>query len=183
MICVSSIPDADFSVNSQEANVSDPIFQFTNHSTNATAYTWEFGDGTEASSANSEHTFPGEAGNYTVWLHASNAAGCVDSVSEVVKVTDEVLFYVPNAFTPNGDEYNNTFQPVLTTGFDEFSYNMTIYNRWGEIVFESKDAAVGWDGTYNGVLAQEGSYTWTIQFRAKDTDQKFKYSGMCMLMK
>jgi gliding motility-associated-like protein len=70
------------------------------------------------------------------------------------------LIFVPNTFTPNGDERNNTFQPIIPVPVS--SFNMKIYNRWGEIVFESYDPSASWDGYYNGHLVQDGTYIWEI---------------------
>ena len=79
-----------------------------------------------------------------------------------MNVTEELLFFIPNAFTPDDDEYNQTLQPVFTSGFDPFDFQLLIYNRWGEVIFESLNASVGWDGTFNGDIVQGGTYTWKI---------------------
>jgi len=87
-----------------------------------------------------------------------------------------LLFYIPNCFTPDDDEHNQFFQPIFTSGFDPSDYNLFIYNRWGEVVFESHDATVGWDGSYGGKreinVVQDGVYTWKIEFKTTDTDER-----------
>ncbi|MNE77903.1 hypothetical protein D3C80_1742600 [compost metagenome] len=88
-------------------------------------------------------------------LYASSGP-CIDSAWATVEVLDELIYYVPNTFTPDGDEYNNIFLPVFNNSFDKQSYTMLIFNRWGEVLFESHDLSVGWDGTYMGALCKKG---------------------------
>jgi len=88
--------------------------------------------------------------------------------SGIINVVTEQppVYYVPNSFTPNGDEINNTFSPVFTDGYDPQDYNLEIYNRRGELIFESKDSTFGWDGTHrNSSYASTGVYTWKIEFK------------------
>jgi len=182
IVCVLAEPNAAFTVNDQETSITDPNFQFINTSSNAVSYQWTFGDGTSSTGVSPSHAYPEEAGNYTVVLIATNAAGCIDSTNLTVYIKEELIFFVPNAFTPDGDENNNIFQPVFTSGFDPFSFNMTIYNRWGETIFETKNADIGWDGSYDGKLVPQGTYTWAIRFRDSNNDKKFEYSGHVLLI-
>ena len=163
--------------------VTDPVFQFSNSSTGADTYLWNFGDGTNSSATSPSHTYPQTPGNYTVTLTATSANGCFDVTTQIVKVYEDLLFFIPNAFTPNGDEHNNEFKPVFTSGFDPYSFSMFIYNRWGEVVFESHDVNAAWDGTYDGKVVKEGAYTWTIQFRDSESDKKYKYDGHFMVLR
>ena len=91
------------------------------------------------------------------------------------------MFYIPNAFTPDGDEFNNSFKPVFTSGIDPYDFTLTLFNRWGEVVFESKDFSVGWDGTYHNKLSREGTYLWTVEFKDMYTDKRFNYNGQVFL--
>jgi gliding motility-associated-like protein len=69
--------------------------------------------------------------------------------------------------------YNQLFKPVFTSGYDPFDYTMLIYNRWGEVLFESHNAEFGWDGTYGADgLVKEGVYTWKIEFKTKASDER-----------
>lgn len=182
-ICVIPQADASFTVNDATQTISDPTFQFLNMSQNASIYSWDFGDGSHSSIANPSHTYGNSPGSYTIILYADNAGGCRDSATLTVLVEDELIFHVPNAFTPDGDEYNNTFQPVFYSGFDPFNFSMVVYDRWGEILFESNDATIGWDGTYAGATAKEGLYTWTIRFKDSTTDRKRVYAGHVALIR
>lgn len=182
-ICVVPRAEASFMTTDYVQSISDPTFQFINTSQNATSYVWEFGDGNTSTLLNPAHTYGNDPGSYTVTLYATNDGGCPDSTQITVKIEDELIFHIPNAFTPDGDEYNNTFTPVFYSGFDPFSYSLTIYDRWGEILFESHNTEIGWDGTYNSEHAKEGSYTWTIRFKDTGSDKKRVYYGHVFLIR
>jgi gliding motility-associated-like protein len=93
------------------------------------------------------------------------------------------LLYIPNSFTPDGNEFNNTWRPIITSGFDNTEYRMTLYNRWGEIIWESQDINEGWDGTYNNSIVPVGSYVWTVQLKALKTDYRQVLSGSLNVLK
>ncbi|WP_343636512.1 PKD domain-containing protein [Fluviicola sp.] len=182
-VCITPGADASFTPSPYDATVTHSEIHFINTSTNATSYTWTFGDGGNSAAVSPTHEYDEVASNYTVQLVATNAFGCSDTARVVVRVLDELVYYIPNSFTPNGDEHNNTFQPVFTSGFDPYSFRLLIFNKWGETIFESKDASVGWDGTYNGVLVPEGMYVWTVSFKDPNTDKKYTKSGHMTLIK
>lgn len=103
--------------------------------------------------------------------------GCVDTAYSFVNVKEEFIMYVPNTFTPDGDQFNNVFQPVLTSGFDPYSFHMLIFNRWGEVVFESYDFNAAWDGTYGGKPVKDGTYIWKIEVSDKDDAHRRQLTG------
>lgn len=96
---------------------------------------------------------------------------------------EEIIYYVPNTFTPNGDEHNNIFNPVFVCGYDPLEYRFEIYNRWGEIVFTSLDAEIGWDGTYNGLPAKEGVFGWKLEYKSENTAEKKVLTGHANLLR
>jgi gliding motility-associated-like protein len=112
--------------------------------------------------------------------------GCVSNPQQTV-ITVELcpneIFYIPNAFTPNGDERNNTFKPVITSGVDIFNYSFYIYNRWGQVIWESYNPNMGWDGTFNSVMCQDGTYTWKLKFKTPKTDEIKQFEGSLLLMR
>jgi gliding motility-associated-like protein len=183
MITIAPEVNASFGVNVYEQSVLYPVFNFTNTSTNATSYVWEFGDGEISAQTSPTHTYPENQGVYHIVLYASNAAGCNDSAVAVVSVIDELIFYVPNTFTPDGDEHNNIFFPVFSSGFDGQNYTLLIFDRWGEVIFESHNVAFGWDGTYIGKLCKEGTYTWKIIIKERNRDNHHEYVGHVNLLK
>jgi len=101
------------------------------------------------------------------------ANGCYSEPSTTsvnVDVCPELIYYIPNSFTPDADQFNPTFGVVFTDGFNPYEFHLEIYNRWGEIIWESNDALVGWDGTYGGYPCQAGLYTYKIRFGNEDND-------------
>ena len=175
--------DANFSVDHQSTEMTNPNFHFTNGSINASTYYWEFDDGSSSTLENPSHQYAELPGGYSVLLVANNAGNCPDSTRLTVIVNDELVYYVPNSFTPDGDEFNNTFQPVFYSGYDPQNFLLTIFDRWGEVIFESRNAAIGWDGTYNNGLLKEGTYVWKLQFKAMNTDGKHTDSGTVTLIR
>ena len=176
---VYELPVASFTASETILSTLNTEVDFTNTSIGAASYEWSFGDETPTSnSENVSHTFPSEEdGGYVVTLVVTSTMGCVDSTTIAITVQEELIYYIPNTFTPDGDEYNNTFHPVFTSGYDPFDYNMLIFNRWGEIVFESNDTRFGWDGTYNGKMVQDGTYTWKIEFKQTLNDKRIMITG------
>ncbi len=116
-------------------------------------------------------------------LIVTSSLGCIDSAFTSISIPEELLYFVPNTFTPDGDLKNNSFQPIFTSGFDPYNFKMLIFNRWGEILFETNNALIGWDGTYNGSYVQDGVYIWEIEFKAKDIDKKYFLSGHVNLIR
>jgi gliding motility-associated-like protein len=163
----------------------DLMFDFMNQSTGAVSYAWNFGDGTGWQyNQDEQHYYDDLNGqSYTVILIAESAFGCLDSITQVIISPEPVLVYVPNTFTPDGNEFNNYFTPVFTSGFDPYDFNMIIYDRWGEVIFETQNADIGWDGTYNGKMAQIGTYTWVIEFKSRISSEREKIKGHVNLMK
>lgn len=98
---------------------------------------------------------------YKVAFEDENGCRAIDQV----RIHFEGLIYVPNTFTPDGDEFNNEF---LTFGGNIEKFEILIFNRWGELLFESHDINIGWDGTYGGKMCQDGTYIWKIKY--EDTE-------------
>jgi len=177
---------ADFTYSPTAINIGDTRVEFTNLSENASGYEWEFGDySANSTDTNPSHTYP-EVGNksYAITLTAFSPGGCDDQITKIIKIDDIILFFVPNVFTPDGNGYNETFKPIMTTGVDPYDYHMTIFNRWGEIVFESYNYSYGWDGTYGSQgLVQDDVYVWQIEFGETMSDKKHKHRGHVTILK
>jgi len=126
--------------------------------TSGCSYLWEFGDGSTAISRDVTHGYT-ELGKYDVRLTVTNSAGCIDTLTKPQEVeiigAGEIEF--PNAFTPNGDGLNDVFRPVSQ---GVIKYELFIYNRWGELIFTTKDLAAGWNGTVKGEPAKPDVYVW-----------------------
>lgn len=184
-IYVEAVPDASFIPSLYSVISLEPDVTFDNTSTGAVTYVWDFGDGSpQSTDVNPSHTFPDNATTgYDVWLYAYSPIGCVDSTVNTIRVDEVIIFYIPNTFTPDGDEFNQIFQPIFTSGFDPYDFNLKIYNRWGQVVFESNDDTQGWDGTYGGEIVQDGSYTWKIEFKSISNDERFIHTGHVNVLK
>ena len=191
-IHVKDRPVAQFSPKKTNISLIDPEIQFINSSSsNSVYYKWIFGDGSPVSNlVNPKHKYIGEGNNglpepgkYLVELYAFINQDCWDSTSTIITIDDEQIFYIPNTFTPNNDERNNTFQPIFTSGFDAQNYHFLIYNRWGELMFESNNSQIGWDGTYGNKLLMNDTYTWKLQFKEKMTEKEHYLTGHVNLIK
>ena len=180
-IYVEAVPLAQFTPSqTQMTNIFTEVV-FTNNSVNATDYLWTMGDGTPSStSINTTHTFPSDpVGSYLIELVAMSPLGCADTAWVTVNVSEEIIYYIPNTFTPDGDKYNEYFKPIFTSGYDPYDFDLFIFNRWGETIWESHDSSIGWDGTYgvSGKLVQNGTYTWRIEFKTIETDERILVTG------
>jgi gliding motility-associated-like protein len=180
MVCIELTPVASFYANPSQITTDYPVSTMVNTSQDAVAYSWDFGDGTMSTVFMPEHTFPGsDITTYTVELVAYSLTGCTDTARVNIQVYEDIVYFVPNTFTPDGDNFNQTFKPVFTSGYDPYDYALFIYNRWGQVIFESHDASVGWDGTYGdaGGIVMDGTYVWTIEFKVTQTSERKKIEG------
>ena len=151
-------PTADFTLNSNLRFDKVPI-SFQNLSVGGHTYLWNFGNQQTSTLTNPYHTFE-EYGEFDISLIATNEIGCVDSIQKKIKIEEAYYVYIPNTFTPDQGRYNSTFYAV-TTGVK--SLNIEIFNRWGELLYESDDLNFEWDGTYNGVVIQQGTYIYKVR--------------------
>lgn len=172
-------PEANFSWSPNPVLIFNTEVFFQNLSTGAILYEWSFVDGMPLISTQEKPTvkFPeGINSTYPVTLIVTSVDGCKDSLMLPLTVFPEVTIFAPNSFTPDNDEFNNSWN-VLIDGIDVYSYHLKIYNRWGEMVFESYDLDIGWDGTYNGKPMQTGTYLWTIKAQDRFNDGKYTWNG------
>lgn len=162
-ICVLPTPVAGIDVSASQLNTAEPTTYISNTSTGAVNYVWNLGDETldYYYFQPGEHTYPiYNYDSYMINLIAIGENGCSDTANVLIEFDNSLIIYVPNTFTPNGDEMNQLFKPILPA--PATSFRMRIYNRWGEMIFESFDQNEAWDGTYGGVLVPDGMYTWEI---------------------
>ncbi|MCH2225493.1 MAG: gliding motility-associated C-terminal domain-containing protein [Crocinitomicaceae bacterium] len=173
-------PRADFGIINGEMSLPDHEVSVFNNSYNATSYEWIITgpnyNYTTAVTEFSDFELPYQGGNYMISLVAFNATSCIDTMQAFVEVRDEFTIWVPNSFTPDGDEFNNTFHPTVSD-IDASSYDLFVFNRWGEVIFESHDPTIGWDGTHNGRFMENGMYVWKIRLKSIYTDELREYSG------
>lgn len=186
-VTVNQGPDATFIFNPNNPSVENTEVIFTIPYSNPSIenYIWDFGDNQTSNLEAPIHFYNEEGGvTYEVILMVTDTAGCVNTSTTLITIDDVLVYYVPNAFTPDGDDLNNIFLPIFTAGFDPLDYHLIIFDRWGEVLFESFNAAIGWDGTYvNGSIVKYGVYVWTIEFGEITSDRQNIIHGHVALVK
>lgn len=183
MISVYPKPTALFIADPEIVSIIKPIVYFTNLSGGADSYLWSFGDSTASEETSPYHYFPvAPTGIYTIFLIAISDMGCRDTVYNEITVKEEFTFYAPTAFSPDFDGSNDEFL-VEGSGIDKHHFNLKIFDRWGELVFETDNIEEGWDGTINGgYIGKCEVYTWLVEYR--DTNgQEHKNAGAVTLIK
>ena len=155
-IDVHAIPTASFTATPNPALVNQEI-TFTDVTPgNIVTWQWDFGDGEGDNTEITTHSYDG-GGVYYVTLTVSDNIGCIDTVTKPISIA--LLPVLPSGFTPNGDGENDVF---IIRGGPFRNVDFKVYNNWGQVVFESTDSEVGWDGTYKGEPVPLGVYTWTF---------------------
>ena len=143
------------------------------------SYEWIVPDGTPSTSTaqNFNTKFLNfDEGFYPMTLIVMNEFGCYDSITKYIERRIDPIIYIPNTFTPDGDAHNNRWQYSLT-GLDLISFYMTVYNRWGEIVWETNDQKAAWDGFYKGKMVQAGTYSWVLNAKDNLEDKHLQFVG------
>ena len=142
------------------ARVSSDFFNLSESDSTIISYEWDFGDGFTSGEENPSHTFE-EAGDYIITLRIETINGCYDDTIAMVALTEYVQLFIPNAFTPNGDGFNDTFEIKGTSMAD---YNLYIYNRWGQQIWSTHNFENMWKGEdMYGNPVESGSYIYRIQ--------------------
>ena len=184
IVCVVPDPIANFTWSPVPPTTVNSTIHFSDDSENAVAYSWDFGAFGTSTLENPVINYGAiEAGSYDVCLTVTSPEGCINEVCKPILFVEEFLVYVPNTFTPDGDEFNNVFKPVVPAGMVLDDYSFTIYNRWGEVLFESHDVEFGWDGTYHGVTVKEGVYTWLIVAKGGGDKKARRFEGHVNMVK
>ncbi|HYG51494.1 MAG TPA: gliding motility-associated C-terminal domain-containing protein, partial [Flavobacteriales bacterium] len=149
-------------------------WQFTDTSAGAVSWNWAFGDGNTATTQNPLYQYS-DAGTYTIVLTVSNGT-CSDTASITIDANGGVI--VPNVFSPNGDGFNDSWY-ILTGTLSE--YNLQIFNRWGQLMFESADISQQWTGDFNGKPCVEGTYYYVL--KAKTDLKDYSQTGALLLVR
>lgn len=160
-----------------------PIVKFEgdmSYNLDESKFLWNFGDGSKSSILNPTHTYS-DTGVYKVNLFIKNKTGCFgDSTIDII-IAPDMLVYIPDAFTPNqsGPIKNEIFTPSLIY---YQSYNMKIYNRWGELLYETNSIDRGWDGKFKGQYCQDDAYVYVIKV-ISFSGREYTYTGTVTLLK
>jgi len=151
---------------------------------NITSWQWNFGNGQTSILQDPPTAYYSFSENYPVYpvsLKVSDSTSCKDSVYHLIKVADNCYIAVPSAFTPNGDGLNDYLYPLNAYKADNLEFR--VYNRWGQLVFETKDWTKKWDGTSNGNPQAAGVYVWMLQYVNRDTGKLFSLKGTTVLIR
>jgi gliding motility-associated-like protein len=184
-VCIFANPAASFQASDYLLDSNQPLVSLTNNSLNAISYAWYFGDGQTSFATEPQHMYPNAVATYTIQLVAFNEVNCTDTSSNTISVVEDLSIFVPNSFTPNNDENNQQFLPILSAGFKSNTYHLLVFNRWGDLVFETRDPAVGWDG-YEGISSkpcQDGTYTWKISVVIAASQETKVFTGHVNLLR
>jgi hypothetical protein len=183
-IDVYAVPVAAFTADPQPTTILSPTITFTDASTYAASWSWSFGDVAQSSSTlqDPSFTYP-EADCYTALLEVTSIHGCTDTASLPICITPDASMYVPNTFTPDDNGLNDVFLPSHY-GIDESSFEMWIFDRWGNLIFQTDDPNEGWDGRVQGssTICQQDTYVWKIKY-ADLLNKKYNLVGHVNLIK
>lgn len=172
-ITAHALPVANFTYSPSSSTILNPYVSFTDQSfayspAQLTSWNWSFGDFANSLSTqqNPGFTYP-DTGCYQVVLTITDNNGCRSETADTVCIDPDATLFVPNAFTPNGDGKNEVFLPQ-GIGIEPDSYELWIFDRWGNMIFYSNDLNIGWDGRLgkSSIIAQIDTYVWKI--RCKD---------------
>jgi gliding motility-associated-like protein len=197
LINVYPMPIADFVATPRMTTISLPIVRFEDKTDykdprlqDDAFLVWSFGDGKTLSGRGDttkmiDHEYK-DTGVYTVSLRVRNQYGCPDTIikSGYIDIRPEILVFIPNVFTPNGIYNDKTisneqFLPIVT---NVSNFNLHIFSRWGEFLFESNDQTKGWDGNFKGKMCQDDAYVYVLKVTSL-TGKKYKYTGSVTLIK
>ena len=163
LITVFPEPVATFSTNGQILSNENPVALFSNQSTGADQFLWQFGDGMSSHTKDPTHRYE-VVGPRRALLESVNKFGCVDTISKEILIGLGNIF-APNAINPNSSNpVDRTFLPFCN-GVNEKGYHLKIVSRWNDVVYECKDEWMGWKGRLSdGSLAPAGNYIWLLKF-------------------
>lgn len=173
------LPVADFSMSNQEVTILTPSIDFYDHSTETAMWYWDFGDNSYSNEVNPVHNYS-DTGTYTITLITESENGCLDTTYRLVRIEDDFTVFIPNAFTPNGDNVNDHF---IADGIGWKDYEMFILDRWGLEIFHTTSADRPWDGSFygNNKKCQSDVYEYLILIHDKK-EKLHKFLGHVTLV-
>ncbi len=183
LINVYSVPAPDFYAIPQPTTILNPKIHFVNQSSNAASYVWVLDTNNFFSTeVEPEYSFDStKAGRYKICLISTSDEGCIDTICHITTIDDDLFLYIPNSFTPNGNKQNDVFK-VYHDGAPFTEFELTVFNRWGQVVFETKEPLDAWDGTKSGLPCEQGVYSWRLDAKSK-IDKKILRHGHVNLLR
>jgi gliding motility-associated-like protein len=153
-------------------------------SANTTRWNWIFGNGVTSNlqvPGAQSYALTGRRTNYTTKLIVTNQYNCSDTAYKIITVLASCYIAVPSAFTPNGDGLNDYLYPLNAFKADNLVFR--IYNRYGQIIFETKDWTRKWDGRVKSQLQPSGTYVWTLEYTERDGGKRVALKGTTVLIR
>lgn len=184
VVCVVSNPSASFNWSPVEPTSGSTVF-FDNLSLGGVTYSWNI-DGVDFTSEDVSFPLPGSVGEtFEACLDVVGVGGCMDAQCYTVSVSSSSYVYVPNSFTPDGDGHNDVFAPVVTGLSSTSRYSFSVYDRWGDLIFETKDPKDVWIGDVNNGshFAEDGAYVYEIKIQFSSGQDPFKRMGTVVLVR
>jgi gliding motility-associated-like protein len=191
-VLVNPTPQALIQANPTVTSIENALINFMGDFADANFWKWDFGNGVLSQSIDTSITYA-DTGTYMVSLFKENIFGCRDSAIQAIRIEPSYQIKIPNVFIPNtggptGGSYdpndgssgnaNTVFHPFI-----EYTkrYHLMIFNRWGELVFESKDVNIGWDGYYKGKLSQADVYVYKLEVTFVNGSKATKVGDVTLL--
>lgn len=181
-VSIQAGPVAQFEYSPNEPTNRAPTVQFTNRSTSAIQFNWDFGDNAGSTEKNPVHAYK-DTGDYIIHLTVRHENGCTDSISHQLRVGLYITYFLPNAFSPNNDGINDYYLGKgALAGMQNFEMN--IFNRWGELIFVSKDPNEGWNGKKgnSGLIEPNGVYVCVVKYK-NDHGESKEVKGFATLIR
>lgn len=181
VITIHPLPIADFTYQPNPVELGDQV-SFENASHGAISWDWSFGDGSYSTDEFPVHAYE-NYGSYSVELTV-HSDHCSHIARKDIVIKEELIFYLPNSFSPNADGTNDKFLPIFASGFNPYDYHFSIFNRSGDLVFESTDISEGWNGKREGVKElSPGVYVWKLEIAESASAAKRVITGHVSLLR
>ena len=177
---VHPVPSAAFVYKKIKSWKKETHYLFSGSSIGANSLRWEIDGISESNEDDFQFIFQ-DSGTREVAFIATNKFNCSDTASKTISVFPDLVYYIPNGFTPNGDGLNDEFN-LIGLGYVDM-YNLKIYNRWGELLFESNNILEGWDGRFLGEIVQNGAYIYLVVFRDIGSKKRIIEEGEVTLIR
>lgn len=177
-------PKAQFGMTTNPTTIFETTVGMVDKSIDAVQWNWMAPEATPSTSMDQHpvFNFPHEEGKYEVFLLITSPQGCTDTTRAVLDVQNDFILYAPNTFTPDGDQFNQNWH-IVTEGLDFNDFDLKVFNRWGEVVWESHDPEAEWDGTYNNKIVMQGTYNWKLRSKKLGTDEPQIFTGSVMILR
>jgi gliding motility-associated-like protein len=170
-ITIHPSPTSKFTLDPEVTDICNARIQFMDQSIGASEYFYWFDDSTFFSEEqNPIHNYQSGGTLYPMQI-ATNEFGCKDTSFQKL-IVEPFSIYVPNSFTPDGNEFNNEFNGLF--GLEVYGWELSIYNKWGEKIYQTNDPLFGWDGSSMGTLMQQGTYAYVLKYISCDKPESWQ---------